>query len=370
MHHDACNICMHIFPNMEEAMKKLLIATLAGTLAFSAGFAQAATAQRITGAGSTFAYPLYSAWADTYARKTGVKLNYQSIGSGGGIRQIEAGTVDFGATDAPLTAEELEKHGLVQFPTAIGGVIPTINVPGIKPGQLVLSGAVLAKIFMGDITRWNDPAIARLNPDLKLPKLHITVVHRSDGSGTTFIFTNYLAKANSAWKRKVGVGKAVQWSAKGSIGGKGNAGVAAYVKRIKGAIGYNEYAYVLQTRMNYADMINRAGNRVAPKAENFSAAAANADWANAPGYYLMLTNQPGENSWPITGATFVLVHANPNAPATIKAVLKFFDWAFKNGDATATKLDYIPMPSKVVNMIESTWHKQIKADGRALWPIK
>ncbi|MGH8274748.1 MAG: phosphate ABC transporter substrate-binding protein PstS [Gammaproteobacteria bacterium] len=348
-------------------MRKLLIAALASTLAFSAGLAQAGSVHRITGAGSTFAYPLYSAWADTYAKKTNVQLNYQSIGSGGGIKQIEAGTVDFGATDAPLTKAQLKKQGLVQFPTAMGGVIPVINVPGVKPGNIVLSGKLLADIFLGKITNWNDPTIKRLNPNVKLPNLHITVVHRSDASGTNFIFTNYLAKVSAVWKKDVGVGKTVEWQAKGNVGGKGNPGVAAYVQRIKGAIGYNEYAYVLQTHMNYADMTNRADNRVSPTARNFAAAAANADWVHAPGYYLMLTNQPGKNSWPITGATFLLVHAQPKDPAKVKQVLKFFAWAFKYGDATAARLDYIPMPGKVAKMIEKTWHKQISSNGKPLW---
>lgn len=330
--------------------------------------AHAGSVSQITGAGSTFAYPLYSAWADHYSKQFGVELNYQSIGSGGGIQQIEAGTVDFGATDAPLTQDQLTKQGLVQFPTAMGGVIPTINVPGIKPGQMVLSGPVLADIFLGNITKWNDPAIAKLNPGLKLPNLQITVVHRSDGSGTTFIFTDYLAKVSSEWKSKIGVNKAVDWPSRGNVGGKGNEGVAAYVDRIKGAIGYNEYAYVLQNHMNYTDMINMAGKRVSPTAKNFAAAAANADWAHAPGYYLMLTDQPGAKSWPITGATFVLVHANPKNPAEVRAVLKFFDWGFKNGQGIAGKLDYIPMPMNVVGMIQMTWHKQVMAGGQSLWP--
>jgi phosphate transport system substrate-binding protein len=351
-------------------MKKFLIAALAGAVAFAATpalSAHAAEVKQITGAGSTFAYPLYSAWADTYAQKTGVKLNYQSIGSGGGIKQIEAGTVDFGATDAPLTAKELKKQGLVQFPTAMGGVIPTINLPSVPRGTLVLSGPVLAKIFMGKITHWNDPAIAKLNPGVKLPKLKITVVHRSDASGTTFIFTDYLSKVSPAWKKKIGVAKSVRWPASGDVGGKGNAGVAAYVKRIKGAIGYNEYAYVLKTHMDYAQMNNKAGQTVAPTAENFAAAAANADWANAPGYYLMLTNQPGKDSWPITGATFLLVHAKPKHPAKVEAVLKFFDWAFAHGDDASAKLDYIPMPTKVVDMIEKTWTRKITANDTPLW---
>ncbi len=345
-------------------MKKLLIATVFGAVALLAPGAHAAGVKSITGAGSTFAYPLYSAWADRYAKQTGIELNYQSIGSGGGIRQIEAGTVDFGASDAPLTVKQLSQQGLVQFPAAMGGVIPTINVPGIKPGRMVISGSVLAAIYLGKITRWDDPAITKLNPDLNLPNLRITVVHRSDGSGTTFIFTDYLAKVSRAWKKQVGVGKAVSWPSSGNVGGKGNEGVAAYVQRIKGAIGYNEYAYVLQNHMNYADMYNRAGRRVAPTAKNFAAAAANADWANAPGYYLMLTDQPGANSWPITGATFVLVHARPKNPNRVRAVLKFFDWGFMHGRDIAGRLDYIPMPKKVVSLIKKTWHRQVMVKGQ------
>jgi len=340
-------------------MKKLLIATVIGVVTLLAPGAHASKVTKITGAGSSFAYPLYSAWADRYAKQTGVELNYQSIGSGGGIRQIEAGTVDFGASDAPLTVEQLKKEGLVQFPAAMGGVIPTINVPGVKPGQMVLSGPVLADIFLGKITKWNDSAIKKLNPGLDLPDLHITVVHRSDGSGTTFIFTDYLSKVSAGWKSGLGVGKAVDWPSSGNVGGKGNEGVAAYVDRIKGAIGYNEYAYVLKNRMNYADMVNSAGHRVAPTARNFAAAAANADWSHAPGYYLMLTDQPGADSWPITGATFVLVHANPKHPGQVRAVLDFFNWSFTHGRSIADSLDYIPMPASVVKLIKTTWHKEV-----------
>ncbi len=339
----------------------------AGLALMIAAPAGAAPVKQITGAGSTFAYPLYSAWADHYAKRTGIELNYQSIGSGGGIRQIEARTVDFGATDAPLTAKQLKQHGLVQFPTAMGGVIPTINVPGIKPGQLALNGRVLADIFLGKITKWDAPAIKKLNPGLHLPDLRITVVHRSDGSGTTFIFTDYLAKVSPEWKSTVGFGKAVNWPSSGNVGGKGNEGVAAYVQRIRGAIGYNEYAYVLQNHMNYADMINRDGRRVAPTAGNFAAAAANADWKHAPGYYLLLTDQPGAKSWPITGATFVLVPARPAHPDNIKTVLKFFHWGFTKGKRIAESLDYIPMPHSVVRMIENTWHQEIKYHGHSLW---
>ncbi len=338
----------------------------AGTGLVLAGAVHAGGVKYITGAGSTFAYPLYSAWADQYARSHRIELNYQSIGSGGGIQQIKAGTVDFGASDAPLKMRDLKKFGLVQFPTAMGGVIPAVNIRGVKPGSLVLSGPVLAGIFIGRITRWNNPEIQKLNPNLQLPNQRITVVHRSDGSGTTFIFTNYLAKVSPEWKSKVGFAKAVAWPV--GIGGKGNEGVAAYIQRIPGSIGYNEYAYVLQNHMNYADMINRAGKRVAPTAVNFAAAAANADWKHAPGYYLMLTNQPGAKSWPITGATFLLVHARPRKPKEVEAVLEFFHWGYTQGRAAAEKLDYIPLPAGVVKMVEQTWNQDIRVNGRALWP--
>ena len=342
------------------------ILAAAGAGLVLAGVVHAGGVKHITGAGSTFAYPLYSAWADQYAKSHGIELNYQSIGSGGGIQQIKAGTVDFGASDAPLKEQDLKKFGLVQFPTAMGGVIPAVNIRGVKPGSLVLSGSVLADIFMGRITRWDDPKIQKLNQNLPLPDQRITVVHRSDGSGTTFIFTNYLAKVSPEWKSKIGFAKAISWPV--GVGGKGNEGVAAYVQRIPGSIGYNEYAYVLQNHMNYADMINRAGRRVAPTAANFAAAAANADWKHAPGYYMMLTNQPGAKSWPITGATFLLVHARPRKPEEVKAVLEFFHWGYTQGRATAEKLDYIPMPAPVVKMIEQTWHRDIRVNGQALWP--
>jgi len=339
---------------------------LGGTLlGFGAAGPARATTQ-IVGAGSTFAYPLYSAWAQTYARDHGIRLNYQSIGSGGGIRQIEARTVDFGASDAPMKIGQLDAKGLVQFPTAMGGVIPTVNLPGVKRGRLVLDGKLLAEIYLGDVKKWNDPRIERLNPRLRLPDLPIIVVHRSDGSGTTFIFTNYLSKVSRAWKNKMGFGKAVPWPV--GVGGKGNEGVAAYVQRLRGAIGYNEYAYVLQNKMNYARMANRAGHVVRPTARAFAAAAANADWKDAPGYYLILTNQPGRDSWPITGATFVLVPKHPSNPVQTLKVLRFFAWGFHHGTRIAEKLDYIPMPSSVVKLVEATWREQVKGSGgRPLW---
>lgn len=342
-----------------------LLAGLGGGLA--AGPAGAVT--QITGAGSTFVYPVLSKWAEAYHRETGVRLNYQSIGSGGGIRQIKAGTVDFGASDAPLRPEALEQAGLAQFPVIIGGVVPVVNLPGIGPGELKLSPEVLASLFLGEIERWDDERIRRLNPGLALPDRKVTVVHRSDGSGTTWIFTNYLSKVSPRWARRVGNAKAVRWPA--GVGGKGNEGVASYVRRIKGAIGYVEYAYALQNRMTYALLRNRAGRFVAPTARSFAAAAANADWRHAPGYYLVLTDQPGEASWPITGATFVLVHRRQERPEVGQAVLRFFDWAFRHGAGIAEELDYVPLPPEVVDLVEETWREQVRGpDGRALWPAR
>ncbi|MDX1269995.1 MAG: phosphate ABC transporter substrate-binding protein PstS, partial [Oceanisphaera sp.] len=298
--------------------------------------------------------------------ETGVKLNYQSIGSGGGIRQIKAKTVDFGASDAPLKATELDAAGLLQFPMIMGGVVPVVNVPGLESGQLKLSGATLADIFLGKVNTWNDPAIAGENPGLKLPDTAITVVHRADGSGTTWIFTNYLSKVSPTWKDKIGNAKAVKWPA--GVGGKGNEGVASYVQRIKGSIGYVEYAYALQNKLTYSLLKNQAGNYVAPTSATFQAAAANADWANAEGFYLVLTDQPGEESWPITGASFILVYKEQARAATAKEVLAFFAWCYRNGAATAEKLDYVPMPDAVVSLVEKTWAEQIKSAGQPIWP--
>ncbi len=332
--------------------------------------ATSATAgETISGAGATFPYPVYAKWAEKYAHETGVKMNYQSIGSGGGIKQIKAKTVDFGASDAPLTAEELNKAGLMQFPMVMGGVVPVVNVPGIPHGKLRLSGDLLADIFLGKIKHWDDSRIAAENPGIKLPKKSITVVHRADGSGTTWIFTNYLSKVSSQWKEKVGNNKSVSWPA--GVGGKGNEGVASYVKRIKGSIGYVEYAYALQNKMNHVNLRNQAGHYVAPTSENFKAAAANADWSHAPGFYMVLTDQPGAKSWPITGATFILVYKDQEKPATGRAVLKFFDWAYHHGDSMAQKLDYVPMPANVVSLVEHTWKKEIKgSNGEAVWQGK
>ena len=332
------------------------------TSLFAAGNAFAAD---ITGAGATFPYPIYAKWADAYKTQTDISMNYQSIGSGGGIKQITARTVDFGASDMPLKPEELGKNGLMQFPAVIGGVVPVINVSGIDAGTLKLDGAALAHIYLGKITRWNDPAIAALNKDLKLPDENITVVHRSDGSGTTFIFTNYLSKASPEWKSAVGEGTAVSWKA--GTGGKGNEGVASYVQRIKGSIGYVEYAYALQNRMNTVQMKNRDGQFVKPDENSFKAAAAGANWDKAPGFYEILTDEAGKESWPISGATFILMHKVQEKPETGREVLKFFDWAYDKGGKMAADLDYVPLPENVVKLIRAAWKAQLKdAAGKPL----
>ena len=318
-----------------------------------------ALAVDITGAGATFPYPVYAKWADAYKKSTGVGLNYQSIGSGGGIKQITAKTVDFGASDMPLKPEELDKTGMIQFPTVIGGAIPTVNLKGIKPGELKLTPEALADIYLGKIKKWNDSAIASINPGVKLPDTDVNVVHRSDGSGTTFIWSNYLSKVSPEWKSKVGEGTAVNWPV--GVGGKGNEGVAQYVQRIDGAIGYVEYAYVLQNKMTFVQMKNRDGNFVAPSAKAFQAAAAGADWKSAPGMYLILTDAPGKDAWPIAGATFILMHKVQDKPENGKQVLSFFDWAYDKGDRMAEELDYVPMPDSVVKLIEKTWSSEIKS---------
>jgi phosphate transport system substrate-binding protein len=325
-----------------------------------------AHASDITGAGATFPYPVYAKWAEAYKTQTNIGLNYQSIGSGGGIKQIKAKTVDFGATDAPLTPEDLEASGLTQFPTVIGGVVPVINVNGIDAGKLKLSGETLAAIFQGKITKWNDSKIAADNKDVTLPNDDITVVHRSDGSGTSFIFTTYLSQVSQEWMSSVGANSAVAWPV--GTGGKGNEGVASYVQRIKGSIGYVEYAYALQNKMTYVQLKNHDGNFVKPEAENFKAAAANAKWDADKGFYMILTNQPGKDSWPITGATFILVYKTQDKPESAKDVLKFFDWAYNNGSKMAADLDYVPLPDSVTKMIRAAWKTQIKStDGKAIW---
>lgn len=325
-------------------------------------------AQTLNGAGATFPYPVYSKWAYEYNKLTGVKLNYQSIGSGAGIAQIKAKTVDFGASDAPLTVEELNQAGLVQFPMVMGGVVTVVNIEGIKPGQLRLTPELLANIFLGTVKSWDDPAIKKLNPGVNLPKQAITVVHRSDGSGTTWIFTNYLDKVSPVWHAKVGTDKAVSWPA--GVGGKGNEGVAAYVQRLKGSIGYVEFAYALQNKMTYTMLQNKAGEFVTPTIESFQAAAANADWKNAPGFFMVLTDQPGKTSWPITGASFILIYKDIRDPLTAGAMLKFFDWCFNNGGVAARELYYVPMPESVVKLVEDMWAKDVKSTGKTVWTAK
>jgi phosphate transport system substrate-binding protein len=323
-------------------------------------------AAEITGAGSTFAYPIFSKWADSYKAKQNIGLNYQAIGSGGGIKQISEKTVDFGASDMPLTKSELDSKGLTQFPAIMGGVVPVINLKGIEPGQLKLTGEVLADIYLGKIKQWNDAAIKALNPDVNLPDENITVVRRSDGSGTTFIFTNYLSKVSAEWKEKVGSSTAVSWPE--GVSGKGNAGVASYVQRINGAIGYVEYAYAKTAKMTHTQLKNRDGKFVQPDIKSFQAAATYADWVHAPAFYEVLTNEPGATSWPITGATFVLLQSKTDKVGETRQVMQFFDWSFKNGVKQAEELDYVPMPANVVQLIESNWKSNVHdTSGAGVW---
>ena len=323
----------------------------------------------ISGAGSTFAAPIYGKWAEAYKTSSGVGLNYQSIGSGGGIRQIKNKTVDFGGSDKPLKPDDLDKSGLYQFPTVVGGIVPAINLPGMQAGQVKLSGAALADIFLGAVKTWNDPEIAALNPGLKLPASPITVVHRSDGSGTSFLFTSYLAMKSPAWNTKVGASDSVQWPV--GLGGKGNEGVAAFVKQTVGSIGYVEYAYSQQNHIPYVLVQNKDGQYPQPIAANFAAAASGADWTKARGNYLLLLDQPGANSWPITGATFAIIYRQQADASRGAAVLKFFDWAFTNGDASAGSLNYVPLPQSVKDMIRKQWTDTVKGpDGKPLWPAK
>lgn len=345
-------------------MKSLVLrAALAVSLSSLALSAHAAVT--LTGAGATFPYPLYAKWAEAYKAKTGVAMNYQSIGSGGGIKQIKAKTVNFGASDKPLKPEELASSNLVQFPTVMGGVVPVINVPGIANNQLKLSGSLLADIFMGKVKKWNDPAIVALNAGVALPDTAITVVHRSDGSGTTFIFTNYLSKVSAEWKTKVGEDASVQWPA--GLGGKGNEGVASFVQKVKGSIGYVEYSYALQSKMPTAQLKNRDGQFTTASEESFKAAAANVDWNKTPGFYALLTEQAGAKTWPIAGATFILIQKMQDNGDTAREVLKFFDWAYANGDAMALQLDYIPMPDNVINTIRASWKNIKDEDGNVVW---
>ena len=317
-----------------------------------------AIAADISGAGATFPYPIYAKWADAYKKETGLNLNYQSIGSGGGIKQIQQKTVTFGASDMPLKPQDLEKSGLIQFPTVIGGDVPVVNLEGNKSSDLRLDGPTLANIFLGEIKIWNDPAIQKLNPSVKLSAQPIVVVPRSDGSGTTFIWTDYLSKVSADWKSKVGASTAVQWPI--GIGAKGNEGVANNVANTKGSIGYVEYAYAKQNKLTTVSMINKDGKTVAPNAQSFQAAAASADWEKAAGFYVILTDEPGAASWPIAGATFILIHKQPQDPAATASALKFFAWAYSKGDKMAEDLDYVPMPDKVVGAIQKVWASQIK----------
>ena len=320
----------------------------------------------LTGAGATFPYPIYSKWAEAYKAATGIGLNYQSIGSGGGIKQIKAKTVDFGASDMPLKVEELEKEGLIQFPAIMGGVVPVVNLEGIAPGQMKLTADVITGIHLGKITKWNAPEIAGLNPGMTLPATAITVVHRADGSGTTFLWTDFLSKANADFKATIGSGTAVKWPT--GVGGKGNEGVAANVQRIKGAFGYIEYAYAKKNKISHTQLKNLDGQFVDPDDETFKAAAANGDWAGTPGMAVVLTNQPGKNSWPITGASFILMHKSQAEALTGRAVLKFFDWSYKNGAKMAAELDCVPMPAPVVKLVNEAWKAQLKdASGKAIW---
>lgn len=339
---------------MTSMFKKFLVAA-ASALAVTS----AAHSADITGAGATFPYPIYAKWAEGYKKATNVGLNYQSIGSSGGIRQIRAKTVTFGATDAPVPGAELDKDGMVQFPAIIGGTVPVVNLDGFKPGELRITGEVLAEVFMGTITKWNDPKLAALNPGKKLPDQNITVVHRADGSGTTFNFTDYLTVVSKAWADKVGRGAAVKWPAASSVGGKGNEGVAANVNRVKGAIGYVEYAYVKRNKMNFMQLRNKDGKYVNPDDTTFAAAAAGADWFSVPGMGLSIVDQKGADTWPITTASFILMYKNPADKAASQEALKFFDWAFKNGKQMALELDYVPLPDSLTAQIRQKVWTQI-----------
>ncbi|WP_454830037.1 phosphate ABC transporter substrate-binding protein PstS [Pseudoxanthomonas wuyuanensis] len=330
----------------------------AAVVAFAATLSTGVLAADITGAGATFIYPLLSKWSADYNAATGNKINYQSIGSGGGIAQIKAGTVDFGSSDKPLEPAELAKYGLGQFPSAIGGVVPVVNIAGVAPGAMKFDGPLIADIFLGKIKMWNDPRVVALNGGLQLPAQKITVVHRSDGSGTTFNWVNYLSKISPEWKSQVGEGTSVSWPV--GVGGKGNEGVAAYVKQIKGGIGYVELSYALQNKMSYAQMKNAAGNFVSPSDETFQAAAASADWAKSKDFYLVMTNAPGQNAWPVAATNFIIMYKKPKNAARAKAAKEFFRWAYANGDAQAKSLDYVPLPDALVKQIETYWSQNLQ----------
>lgn len=327
--------------------------------------AMSAESQAINGAGASFPYPVYSQWAYKYNNLTGTKINYQSIGSGGGIAQIKAKTIGFGASDAPLTKEELDSSGLIQFPMVMGGVTPVVNIKGVKAGELKITPELLAGIYLGEITKWNDSKIQSINPALSLPNRSINVIHRADGSGTTWIFTNYLDKVSPEWHDRVGMGKAVQWPT--GVGGKGNEGVATNVQRINGAIGYVEFAYALQNKLTHVLLKNSEGNFVAPTIDTFQSAAANADWINAPGFYMVLNDQPGTDSWPITGATFILIHKEQKDSSAAKEMLSFFDWCYRHGAVIAQNLHYVPMPPNVIELVEKQWKDKIVSNGNTVW---
>ncbi|MES2933881.1 MAG: phosphate ABC transporter substrate-binding protein PstS [Pseudomonadota bacterium] len=348
---------------INNPFKTAVLAALSTLAVSSASFVYAAD---MTGAGATFPYPIYAKWAESYKAATGNGLNYQSIGSGGGIKQIKAKTVDFGASDMPLKAEDLDAEGLMQFPAIMGGVVVVVNLEGAAPGQLKMTGQLIGDIYMGKITKWNAPEIAALNPGFKFPADEITVVHRADGSGTSFLFTDFLSKVSPEFKTAIGAGTAVKWMV--GVGGKGNEGVAANVQRIKGSIGYVEYAYAKKNKMGHTQLKNADGQFVQPDDETFKAAAAGADWAKAPGMAVVLTNQAGKNSWPITGASFILMHKTQADAVKGKEVLKFFDWAYKNGGAAATELEYVAMPAAVIKLVQDGWKAQLKdASGKAIW---
>ena len=341
-------------------MRKLLILAAAAV-----GFSGAVQAADITGAGATFPFPIYAKWAEAYKKETGTGLNYQSIGSGGGIRQIKAKTVAFGATDAPLKGEDLTKDGLIQFPTVMGGVVPAVNIAGVEPGKLKLSGEIIAQIYMGDIKKWNDPKIVALNAGVTLPDANINPVYRSDGSGTTFVFSDYLSKVSADWKSKLGTNTAVQWPV--GIGGKGNEGVSASVKQVANSIGYVEYAYAKQNKLSHALVKNADGNFPAPEEKAFQAAAANANWQEQPGFGISLNNQKGAQAWPITSATFILVYAKPEKPEETQAALKFFDWAYKSGDKLASDLDYVALPANVKDQVRNAWKGVTDSAGKPIF---
>jgi phosphate transport system substrate-binding protein len=346
-------------------IKQLISSLLVGVSAVMA-FSSAVSAADMTGAGATFPYPIYAKWAEQYKAATGNGLNYQSVGSGAGIKQIKAKTVDFGASDMPLKAEDLDAEGLMQFPAIMGGVVTIVNLPGITPGQLKMTGQVVGDIYLGKITKWNAPEIAAINPGVKLPAEDITVVHRADGSGTSFLFTDFLSKTNPDFKAKVGSGTAVKWVV--GVGGKGNEGVAANVQRIKGSIGYVEWAYAKKNKMSHTQLKNKDGNFMQPDDEFFKAAAANAEWTKTPGFGVVLTDQAGKNSWPITGVSFILMHKVQADAAKGKEVIKFFDWAFKGGANAAVELDYVPLPASVIKLVQDSWKANLKdASGKPIY---